>query len=94
MSKGAKKKYVKYHNDGSVWAKGTTVGGVAQGYWEWFRCGPAQAACEFPPELVCAMQPFDLPARHGSRLKIAVTCPTTSASIPSLNSSVSTGPPG
>jgi len=39
MSKSAKKKYVKYHNDGSVWAKGTTVGGVAQGYWEWFRKG-------------------------------------------------------
>ena len=37
MSKRAKKKYVKHHNDGSVWAKGTTVAGVAEGYWEWFR---------------------------------------------------------
>jgi len=36
MSKSVKK-YVKYHNDGSVWAEGTTVGGVAQGYWGWFR---------------------------------------------------------
>jgi hypothetical protein len=37
MSKGAKKKCVKYHNDGAVWAKRTTVSGVPQGYWEWFR---------------------------------------------------------
>jgi antitoxin component YwqK of YwqJK toxin-antitoxin module len=37
MSKAAKKKYVKYHNDGTIWAKGTTVGGVLEGYWEWFR---------------------------------------------------------
>jgi len=37
MGKGAKKKYVKHHNDGSIWAKGTTVGGVPEGYWEWFR---------------------------------------------------------
>jgi len=36
-SKGAKTKYVKHHNDGTVWAKGTTVSGVPQGYWEWFR---------------------------------------------------------
>jgi antitoxin component YwqK of YwqJK toxin-antitoxin module len=33
----AKKKYVKYHNDGSLWAKGTMVGGQPQGFWEWFR---------------------------------------------------------
>ena len=37
MRKAAKKKYVKYHNDGSIWAKGTTVGDVFEGYWEWFR---------------------------------------------------------
>jgi len=38
MSKGAKNnKYVKYHNDGTVWAKGTTVGGVPEGFWVWFR---------------------------------------------------------
>jgi antitoxin component YwqK of YwqJK toxin-antitoxin module len=29
--------YVKYHKDGSIWAKGTTVDGVPTGYWEWFR---------------------------------------------------------
>ena len=29
--------YVKHHNDGSVWVKGTEVDGVAEGYWEWFR---------------------------------------------------------
>ena len=32
-----KKKYIKYHNDGTVWAKGTTVNDVPEGYWEWFR---------------------------------------------------------
>ncbi len=31
------KDYIKYHNDGSVWAKGQTVDGVMEGYWEWFR---------------------------------------------------------
>ena len=31
------KKYVKYHNDGTLWAKGTMSDGVPQGYWEWFR---------------------------------------------------------
>jgi antitoxin component YwqK of YwqJK toxin-antitoxin module len=29
--------YVKYHKDGTVWAKGTMVDGVPTGYWEWFR---------------------------------------------------------
>lgn len=31
------KKHVHYHKDGSVWAKGQTINGVATGYWEWFR---------------------------------------------------------
>lgn len=35
-SKG-KKRFVKYHNDGTVWAKGTMVDGNPDGYWEWFR---------------------------------------------------------
>jgi antitoxin component YwqK of YwqJK toxin-antitoxin module len=35
--KPAKEQYVKRHSDGSVWAKGTTVGGVPEGYFEWFR---------------------------------------------------------
>ena len=26
-----------YHNNGSIWAKGKMVGGVCDGYWEWFR---------------------------------------------------------
>ncbi len=30
-------KYVKYHNDGSVWAKGTLVEGIMEDKWEWFR---------------------------------------------------------
>lgn len=29
--------YVHYHKDGSVWARGQTLDGVATGYWEWFR---------------------------------------------------------
>lgn len=31
------KAYVHYHKDGSVWARGQTVDGIATGYWEWFR---------------------------------------------------------
>jgi len=31
------KAHVHYHKDGSVWAKGRTIGGVPTGYWEWFR---------------------------------------------------------
>ncbi|MFZ1388055.1 MAG: hypothetical protein WBP46_07340 [Thiolinea sp.] len=29
--------HIQYHKDGSLWAKGQTVDGVATGYWEWFR---------------------------------------------------------
>jgi antitoxin component YwqK of YwqJK toxin-antitoxin module len=29
--------YVKYHTDGSVWAKGHMEDGVMEGYWEWYR---------------------------------------------------------
>lgn len=32
-----KKKYVKYHADGSVWAKGFMDGEIMEGKWEWFR---------------------------------------------------------
>ncbi len=31
------KKYVKYHKNGSVWAKGQTTDGISVGYWEFFR---------------------------------------------------------
>ena len=31
------KNYVKYHNDGSIWAKGQMVGDTMAGYWECFR---------------------------------------------------------
>ena len=31
------KQHIEYHKDGSVWARGQTVGGVPTGYWEWFR---------------------------------------------------------
>ena len=30
-------KYIKYHKDGSVWAKGDMVDGQCEGYWVWFR---------------------------------------------------------
>ncbi len=35
--KTAGKEHVHYHKDGSIWAKGRMVNGVATGYWEWFR---------------------------------------------------------
>ncbi len=33
----AAKKYIKYHADGTIWAKGFKVGDAMSGYWEWFR---------------------------------------------------------
>ncbi len=33
----AGKMHVEYHRDGSIWAKGRAIGGVQEGYWEWFR---------------------------------------------------------
>jgi antitoxin component YwqK of YwqJK toxin-antitoxin module len=30
-------KFIKYHNDGTPWAKGTMKDGQPEGYWEWFR---------------------------------------------------------
>jgi antitoxin component YwqK of YwqJK toxin-antitoxin module len=35
--KSAAKKYILNHKDGSLWATGQTIDGVATGYWEWFR---------------------------------------------------------
>ncbi len=34
---GSKKRYIKYHNDGTVWAKGFYSGKHMDGYWQWFR---------------------------------------------------------
>ena len=31
------KKYIHYHKDGSIWAKGQLIKGKMDGYWEWFR---------------------------------------------------------
>jgi antitoxin component YwqK of YwqJK toxin-antitoxin module len=31
------KDYILHHKDGSLWATGKTLDGVATGYWEWFR---------------------------------------------------------
>jgi antitoxin component YwqK of YwqJK toxin-antitoxin module len=35
--KPAAKPYILHHKDGSLWARGQMVDGVASGYWEWFR---------------------------------------------------------
>jgi len=29
--------YIRYHQDGTVWAKGQVIGDTPTGYWEWFR---------------------------------------------------------
>jgi len=31
------KEDIRYHKDGSIWAKGQSIDGVLTGYWEWFR---------------------------------------------------------
>ena len=35
--KSSKSNYVKYHNDGTIWAKGTMIDDQPDGYWEWYR---------------------------------------------------------
>ncbi len=30
-------KYIVYHKDGSIWAKGEKINAQFEGYWEWFR---------------------------------------------------------
>jgi len=35
--KSKAKEDIRYHKDGSVWAKGQSIDGVLTGYWEWFR---------------------------------------------------------
>ena len=35
--KAATKSFVKYHTDGSIWAKGKMKDDQPDGYWEWFR---------------------------------------------------------
>lgn len=37
MKKPKPEPHTHYHKDGSVWARGQTIDGVATGYWEWFR---------------------------------------------------------
>jgi hypothetical protein len=37
MKKSRPQEHVHYHKDGSIWARGQTIDGVATGYWEWFR---------------------------------------------------------
>jgi uncharacterized protein YdhG (YjbR/CyaY superfamily) len=35
--KESKSEYIKYHNDGTIWAKGTMIGDKPDGYWQFFR---------------------------------------------------------
>ncbi len=37
VARAKTEKYVNRHADGTVWAKGTMVNGVMDGYFEWFR---------------------------------------------------------
>lgn len=37
MTKSKPVEYIKHHKDGSLWARGQAIDGVATGYWEWFR---------------------------------------------------------
>lgn len=37
LERDSVKEQIVYHKDGSLWAKGKSVNGVAEGYWEWFR---------------------------------------------------------
>jgi len=37
MARSKATEHIQCHRDGSVWAKGLMIGGVATGYWEWFR---------------------------------------------------------
>ena len=32
-----KKRYLKHHKDGSIWAKGYMLASKMEGHWEWFR---------------------------------------------------------
>ena len=36
-NKTTPEQFVKYHNDGSIWAKGQMLNGEPHGYFEWFR---------------------------------------------------------
>ena len=35
--KTSAEKFTKYHNDGTIWAKGQMLNGQPHGYFEWFR---------------------------------------------------------
>ncbi len=37
MAKSMPEPHIQYHRDGSVWARGQHLDGLATGYWEWFR---------------------------------------------------------
>ena len=37
MTKSRQKEHIQRHRDGSLWARGQTLDGLATGYWEWFR---------------------------------------------------------
>jgi len=35
--KPSPKPHVHYHKDGTIWGKGSMIGGIMHGYWEWYR---------------------------------------------------------
>lgn len=37
MTEEGEHEHIEYHKDGSIWARGHKVDGVAEGYWVWFR---------------------------------------------------------
>jgi hypothetical protein len=37
MNKQKAKNYIKYHKDGTIWARGKMIDNIPTGYWEWFR---------------------------------------------------------
>lgn len=39
MANAKPEPHTQYHRDGSVWARGQHLDGLATGYWEWFRKG-------------------------------------------------------
>ena len=36
-NKKRSQEFIKYHNDGSIWANGKMMDGQADGYWDFFR---------------------------------------------------------
>ncbi len=37
MARSRPESHTQFHRDGSIWARGQHLDGLATGYWEWFR---------------------------------------------------------